>query len=435
MKTFARLAASVIALSAASANDLERAVREDWQALRPLYEHLHANPELSFEEHQTAARMASELRALGFEVTEGVGGTGVVGIVRNGDGPTVMVRADMDGLPVKEDTGLPYASTAIATDRFGNEFPSMHACGHDVHMTSLIGTMRQMMARQEDWSGTLIAILQPAEEIGEGAKAMLDDGLYSRFPTPDVVLGLHDAAAIPAGVVGYTSGYALANVDTVDIYVKGIGGHGAYPHTTKDPVVIGAQIVTALQTLVSRETNPLDSAVVTVGAFNAGTKHNIISPEAHLQLTVRSYADETRERLLTGIERIAHAQAMAAGLPEEMWPVVTLADPYIPSTYNDPELSDRVGGVIRAALGDDRVFTAPPVMGGEDFSQFGRTEDDIPTLIFWIGAVDPEKHAAAEAGGPALPSLHSPFFAPVPEPTITTGVTAMTAAVLDLMAN
>ncbi|MEE4211460.1 MAG: amidohydrolase [Parvularcula sp.] len=428
------LLASALALSltAASAQDLPAEVDEDWAYLRSLYEHLHANPELSFMEEKTAKRMAREIKKLGFDVTEKVGKTGVVGVMRNGDGPVVMLRADMDGLPVKEDTGLHYASTAEGKNRLGETQPIMHACGHDVHMTSLIGTLRRLSENKDDWSGTLVAVFQPAEELGEGAKAMIDDGLYERFPKPDYVLGLHDAAALPAGMVAYTEGFALANVDSVDIYVRGVGGHGAYPHTAIDPVVIGAQIVTSLQTLVSRETDPLDSAVVTVGAFNAGMKHNIISDQAHLQLTVRSYSDETRQRLLDGIKRIARAQAMAAGLPEELMPRVEVSDPYTPATYNDPDLTARVAAVFRKEIGEDRVMETSPVMGGEDFSQFGRTEDDIPTMIYWIGAVAQDRFEASRNGGEELPSLHSPFFAPEPEPTIKTGVRTMTAAALDL---
>jgi hippurate hydrolase len=435
MKKLALLAAAALIALPASAlgQSLKEDAAADWKNLKPLYEHLHANPELSFQEVETARRMARELRNLGYKVTEKVGRTGVVGVLQNGDGPVVMIRADMDGLPVVEDTGLPYASTARGKNRFGEEQPVMHACGHDVHMTSLIGTLRQLGKRKGEWSGTIVAILQPAEEIGEGAKAMLDDGLYRRFPKPDYVLGLHDAAAMPAGMVGYASGWALANVDSVDVRVRGVGGHGAYPHTTKDPIVIASQIVTALQTLVSRETDPQDSAVVTVGAFNAGSKHNIISNEAHLQLTVRSYSDETRDRLLKGIERIARAQAMSAGLPEELMPTVEVADPYTPATFNDEALSERAAAAMTAVLGEGKVVSTPPVMGGEDFSQFGRTSDDIPTMIFWVGAVDPETYAKAQTGEAELPSLHSPFFAPAAEPTITTGVAAMTAAVLDLM--
>ena len=417
----------------AAAQTKQTAVSPDVDALMALYTDLHAAPELSFMETETAKRLAKELRAEGFEVTEGVGRTGIVAVMENGEGPTIMLRADMDGLPVKEATGLPYASTATGeTYDDGETFPTMHACGHDVHMTSLVGAARQLAARRADWSGTLILIGQPAEELGLGALAMIEDGLYTRFPKPDAVVGLHDAASLPAGMVAYTPGYALANVDSVDIRVRGVGGHGAYPHTTKDPVVIGARIVEALQTLVAREISPLTPAVVTVGAFNAGTKHNIISDEAHLQLTVRSFDDATREHLLTGIQRIAEAQAMSAGLPEELYPEVTVSLPYTPSTFNDPALTEQVAAALRGALGEDKVIATDAVMGGEDFSQFGREARDVPTLIFWLGAVAPADFAAAEAGGEPLPSLHSPFFAPDPEPTLRTGVIAMTEAALAL---
>lgn len=407
-------------------------IEPDTDALMALYTDLHASPELSFMETQTAKRLADELRGAGYEVTEGVGRTGVVAVMENGDGPTIMLRADMDGLPVEEQTGLPYASEATGEDRNGETFPTMHACGHDVHMTSLVGAARQLAARRSDWSGTLVLIGQPAEEIGEGALAMIEDGLYTRFPRPDAVVGLHDAASLPAGMVAYTPGYALANVDSVDVRVRGVGGHGAYPQTTKDPIVIGARIVDALQTLVSRELSPLTPAVVTVGAFNAGTKHNIISDEAHLQLTVRSFDDETRAALLTGIERIARAQAASAGLPDELMPEVTVSLPYTPSTFNDPGLSEQVATALRGVLGEDKVVATDPVMGGEDFSQYGREAQDVPTLIFWLGAVAPADFERAEAGGEPLPSLHSPFFAPDAEPTLRTGVVAMTEAALAL---
>ncbi len=417
----------------ATAADLNEAVEADYDYLEALYKHFHQNPELSFQETETAKRLAKELREAGYDVTTGIGGTGIVAVMENGDGPTVMLRADMDGLPVEEQTGLPYASEARGPNRDGDMFPTMHACGHDVHMTSLVGAARQLADRTDAWSGTLILIGQPAEELGLGALAMIEDGLYERFPTPDYVVGLHDSASLPAGSISYTPGWALANVDSVDIRVKGIGGHGAYPHTTKDPIVIASQIVNNLQTLVSRELSPLDRAVVTVGAFNAGSKHNIISDEAHLQLTVRSFDDATREKLLSGIERIARAQAVSAGLPEALMPVVEVEEPYTPSTFNDPELTQRIAGVFREQFGEARVLEAPPVMGGEDFSQFGRTPEDVPAVIFWVGAVEPERFAAAQNGGEALPSLHSPFFAPDPRPTLTTGVEAMTAAALDLL--
>lgn len=411
---------------------LKQSVIEDHAYVLELYKHFHANPELSFMEFQTAKRMAEEFRGLGFTVTENIGKTGVVAVMENGPGPVVLLRADMDGLPVKEQTGLSYASTVTGTSYLGKTQPVMHACGHDVHMSVLVGTLRQLAANRDAWSGTLVAIAQPAEELGLGAGAMLQDGLYDRFPRPDYNLALHDSNDIPAGSVGYASGWALANVDSVDIHVKGVGGHGSRPEGAKDPVVIGAQIVMALQTLVSREISPQEPGVVTVGAFNAGTKHNIISDRAHLQITVRSYSDEVREKLLEGIKRIARAQAISAGLPEDLYPVVEIEDDYTPSTWNDPALAARVGDAMRAALGPNHVVNTPPVMGGEDFAHYGRIEPKIPSLIFWLGAADPEALTEARLKGESLPSLHSPFFAPVPGSTLKTGVEAMTAAALEL---
>lgn len=412
--------------------ELKEDIAADYGYLEALYKDFHANPELSFMEVQTAKKLAGELRGLGFKVTEKIGKTGVVAVMKNGTGPTVMVRADMDGLPVAEQTGLSYASTKRGLNRAGEEQPIMHACGHDVHMTSLIGAARRLSAMKEKWSGTLVLVAQPAEELGLGASAMINDGLFTKFPRPDYNIALHDSASLPAGSIAYSPGWALANVDSVDIYVKGVGGHGAYPHTTKDPVVLGAQIVMALQTLVSRENKPLEPAVVTVGAFNAGFKHNIISDEAHLQITVRSYSDEVREKLLRGIERIAKGQAMAAGLPEALYPVVEIEKDYTPSTYNDPDLTNRIALALKKHFGEAKVMEVEPVMGGEDFSQYGRVDPKIPSLIFWLGAVEPAKVKAAEAGGAALPSLHSPYFKPVPEPTLKTGVAALTTAALEL---
>jgi len=413
---------------------LREAAADDYSDhLEALYLHLHQNPELSFQETQTATLIAGELRELGFDVTEGVGQTGFFGVLENGVGPTVLIRTDLDALPVHEQTGLDYASTAMGVTRAGADSHVMHACGHDVHMTTFIGTARRLVAMKDEWSGTLVMIGQPAEELGLGAKAMLDDGLYSRIPTPDYNLALHVSASQPAGMVAYTPGWALANVDSVDIEIPGVGGHGAYPHTTKDPIVLSAYIVTALQTLVSRETSPVDSAVVTVGSIHGGAKHNIIPDSVHLQLTVRSYSDETRERLLSGIARIARAQAQAFGMPEELYPTVTVEDPYTPSTYNDPELSARVASAIGGQLGAEQVIQTDPVMGGEDFSQYGRTDENIPGVIFWLGAVEPGRYAAAQAAGESLPSLHSSLFAPAPEATITTGVEAMTSAALALL--
>lgn len=420
--------------SPAQADELRDAVAADLPALVELYRDLHANPELSFQEVETAKKLAARARALGFDVTEGVGKTGVVAVMRNGDGPTVMLRADMDGLPVIEQTGLPYASKRRAVAQNGTETGVMHACGHDTHMTAWIGTAQLLAERKDQWSGTLVMILQPAEEIGEGAKAMLDDGLYTRFPKPDYVMAFHDAAQFPAGHIGYANGFALANVDSVDIVVPGVGGHGAYPHTTKDPVVLASSIVMRLQTLVSRELNPTDSAVVTVGSFQAGSKHNIISDEARLQLTVRSYSDETRKQLLGGIARIARGEAIAAGIPEDKMPRVTVADPYVPATYNTLALTERVAALLKPRF-EGKVSEVPAVMGGEDFSQFYRADrENVESLILWVGGVRADQWEKAQKGEITLPSLHSPFWTPDAPVVIATATEALTAATLDLMA-
>jgi len=408
-------------------------VDAEYPSLFEFYKHLHANPELSFHEAQTATRLASELKQAGFEVSTGVGGFGVVAVLRNGPGPTVLVRTDLDALPVKEQTGLPYASQVITKDDAGNEVSVMHACGHDIHMTTLVGTARALAAEKSAWNGTLVLIGQPAEERGSGARAMLADGLFTRFPKPDYCLALHDKSDLPAGTVGTTPGAALANVDSVDITVRGVGGHGSAPETAKDPIVLASQIVLALQTIVSREISPHDPAVVTVGSIHGGTKHNIIPDEVKLQLTVRSYNETTRAKLLAAIKRIAHGQALAAGVPEGLLPEVRFSEDQTPATYNDPSLTERVTKAMRKVLPADRIVTVKPVMGGEDFSEYGRTADKIPICLFWLGGVKQETYDAAHREGKPLPSLHSPFWAPDPEPTIKTGVTAMTAAVLDLM--
>ncbi len=416
------------------------------ESLVSLYKQLHETPELSFKEAQTSALLASEMKSLGFAVTEGlgdvwvkdkavrdhdevrpgVGGYGLVAVYENGPGPVVLVRTDMDALPVPEQTGFPFASKVNSQTWTGVDSPVMHACGHDVHMTVWVGTARKLIAEKSKWKGTLVMIAQPAEEIGLGAEAMLADGLYSRFPKPDYNIALHVSAGAPAGTISYSSGFALANVDSVDIKVKGVGGHGAYPHTTVDPVLVGSHIVVALQSLVSRNTNPLDSAVVTVGSFKAGAKHNIIPDEAELLITVRSYEDKTRQMLLDGIKRIAEGQAAAFGAPA---PEITVESDYTPATYNDPDLTTRAMAAISKELGEANVRSVPPVMGGEDFSQYARTEDKIPSVIFWLGAVDPDKYAASQINGMPLPSLHSGLFAPDYDPAIATGVDAMTAAV------
>jgi len=427
------LAASILA-APASAATLNEAVRADMPELMTLYRDLHANPELSMQEVRSPAKLAAEMRKLSFTVTEKVGKTGVVAVMKNGPGPVLLIRADMDALPVVEQTGLPFASKVRATARSGVETGVMHACGHDTHMTTFIGTARRLAAMKDQWSGTLVMILQPGEETGEGAKAMLDDGLYTRFPKPSTVLAFHDAASLPAGMIGVTPGYALANVDSVDILVRGIGGHGAYPQTTKDPIVLASRIVTTLQTLVSRENDPAQPAVVTVGSFQAGAKHNIISDEAKLQLTVRSYTPEVRKLLLDGIRRIARGEAIAAGMPEDKMPVVTVRDEmFTPSTFNTEKLSAEMLALFTANFGPQRVTKTPAVMGGEDFSRFWLADKSIESLIFWVGGTPKDKWDAAGGDQQKLPSLHSPYWAPDAEAVISTATEAMTLAALDVL--
>ena len=336
---------------------------------------------------------------------------------------------------MQEETGLPYASTTRVKDLTGRDVPVMQACGHDIHMACLVGTARVLAGLRTHWSGTLVLIGQPAEERGVGARAMLQEGLYRKFPQPDFALALHDSATLPSGTVGTVEGYVMANVDTAEITVRGVGGHGAYPHATKDPIVLAARIVGALQTIVSRETRPVEPAVVTVGSIHGGTKSNIIPDEVKLQLTLRSYSATVRAHTIEAIKRICRGEAIAAGLPDDRMPIVTLIeDEFTPATYNDPALTRRVRGAFVDWLGADAVKTIDPEMGGEDFSQFGLTVEKIPLCLFRVGAVDPAKVVESQRSGVPLPSLHSSKFAPVPESTIKTGVTAMTAAALELLA-
>lgn len=428
------IAATALLTTPAHASELSAAVQADMPRLMEVYRDLHANPELSMQEVRSPAKLAAEARKLGFTVTEKVGKTGVVAVMKNGPGPVLMLRADMDGLPIVEQTSLPFASKVRATARSGVETGVMHGCGHDTHMTAWLGTAKRLAAMKDRWSGTLVMILQPGEETGEGAKAMLDDGLYTRFPKPSTVIAFHDAAALPAGTIGVTPGYALANVDSVDILVKGVGGHGAYPHTTRDPIVLASRIVNTLQTLVSRENNPADPAVVTVGSFQAGAKHNIISDEAKLQLTVRSYTPEVRKLLLDGIRRVARGEAIAAGMPEDRMPVVTVREEmYTPSTFNTEELSARATELFTRNFGAERVRKVPAVMGGEDFSRFWLADKSIESLIFWVGGTPKAQYDAAGGDPAKLPSLHSPFWAPDAEAVISTATEAMTLAALDVL--
>jgi amidohydrolase len=409
---------------------VKKRINADFDDLQALYKHLHAHPELSLHEVQSAARMAKELKDLGFEVTEKVGGNGVVGVLKNGDGPTVLVRTDLDALPVVEATGLPYASKVRVRDANDNEVGVMHACGHDMHMTCFVGTARVLIALKDQWQGTLVFIAQPAEEVGMGAKAMLNDGLFTRFPRPDYALALHCDATRPYGMIGFTDGLALANVDSVDILVRGKGGHGAAPHTTIDPIVLAARIVLDLQTLVSRETNPTDPAVVTVGSIHGGSKHNVIPSEVKMQLTVRSTKDAVRKHLLDGIQRIAKAAAEGAGAPE---PVVTIDTAgFTPALLNDSKLAQKTATLFKEVLGEDKVQERPAVMGGEDFGRYGK--EGVPIFLFWLGTVAPDRVAEATRDETkALPSLHSDQYHPIPEPSIRTGVLAMSMAVLNLM--
>ncbi|RYI18343.1 MAG: amidohydrolase [Acetobacteraceae bacterium] len=408
----------------AQADPLRQAIATDLPGLIAIYRDLHAHPELSNRETRSAGILAAEAKKAGFEVTTGVGGTGVVAVLRNGPGPVLMLRADMDGLPVTEDSGLPYASQNKGV---------MHACGHDTHMTAWIGTARRMAAMKASWSGTLVMIAQPAEEIGQGARAMLKDGLYTRFPKPGTVIAFHDSASLPAGTIGYVDGYTMANVDSVDIVVKGVGGHGAYPHLAKDPIVIASRIVSTLQTLIAREVDPLESGVVTVGSFQAGTKHNIIPPEARLQLTVRSYTPEVRQQLLSGIARIAKGEAIAAGLPDELLPIVTHQDQRTPATFNTHDITTRMASAFTERFGKERVVTVRPQMGGEDFSEFYLADKSIQALLFWVGGVRKDKWDAAKGDLTKLPSIHSPFWAPDAEAVVSTAVDAMTTAALDVL--
>lgn len=426
MKIALPLIALAVALASTPvrADPLGQAVAADMPSLIAIYRDLHAHPELSFKEGRSAAIMAAEAKKAGFAVTTGIGGTGVVAVMKNGPGPVLMLRADMDALPVTEQTGLPYASQNPGV---------MHACGHDTHMTSWIGIARRMAASKANWAGTLVMIGQPAEEIGSGARAMLKDGLYTRFPKPGAVIAFHDSASLPAGTIGYVDGYIMANVDSVDIVVKGVGGHGAYPHLAKDPIVIASRIVTTLQTLISRETDPLESGVITVGSFQAGTKHNIIPPEAKLQITVRSYKPEVRQHLLDGIARVAKGEGIAAGMPADALPIVTHQDQHTPATFNTHELTTQMAGIFSERFGKDRVVPVRSQMGGEDFSEFYLADKSIQSMLFWVGGVPKDQWAAAKGDITKLPSIHSPFWAPDAEGVISTAVDAMTTAALTLL--
>ncbi len=429
----ALVGAMIAAPSLADDHDLAAAIEAEYDSyLAPLFVHFHQNPELSFLENATAARMATELRDAGVEVTTGVGGTGVVGMVRNGDGPLILLRADMDGLPVEEKSGLDYASKAMQTGQDGAQYPVMHACGHDVHITSMVGTARRLMAMKDKWRGTLMFVVQPAEERVGGAKAMLADGLYDRFGKPDYALAFHVSSVLETGKISASEGIQYSSADSVDIMVPGVGAHGASPHMGRDPVYIASQIVTALQSIDSREVQPLKPVVVTVGAFHSGTKHNIISDRADLQLTVRANDEETRAQTLAAIRRIAVNMGKVHGLPDDL-PVEVTVSEGTPVTNNDPELARRLNAAMVRDLGADAVEPwEQKGMGAEDFSYFVADEYGVPGYYFAVGGTPAAAFEAEKNGGPAVPSHHSPLFKIAPKESVTLGTHAMIAAVLEL---
>jgi amidohydrolase len=430
----------MVSASVSLAQDIPSLVNSELPQLVSTYKQLHQNPELSHQEKQSSALVAEALRKAGFTVTEHVGkyedgskAFGVVAVMKNGAGPTVLVRTDMDALPVEEKTGLPYASTARGKNQAGADVGVMHACGHDIHMSTLIGVGQTLAQLKDKWHGTLILVGQPSEETIDGALAMLNDDLYARFGRPDYALALHDDGGLEGGKVGVVSGPTLAAGNTVDVVMRGVGSHGAHPENSKDPVVMGAEFILAIQTIVSRQIAPQSPAVVTVGYIHGGTKHNIISDEVRMGLTVRSFDDAVQKQILADIKRTAEGIAIANGVPADRMPIVTVAPEAALVTYNNPELADRLRAVLVKTVGADNVVKSRPDMVSEDFGRFGLDGHQIPTVMFDLGAVAPERVAESKSGGKPLPSLHSALFVPAPEPTIRTGVLIMTAAVLDLM--
>ena len=435
------LVAIPFVVSVRAQKSLDAMIDSEIAQLVSTYKMLHAAPELSHYEVKTSAFFAAQLRSLGYTVTADVGkydnplwqGHGVVAVMKNGDGPTVLVRTDMDALPVEEKTGLPYASTVKTKNDAGQDVSVMHACGHDIHITNMLGTAKMLAQLKDQWRGTLVLIGQPAEETIDGAKAMLAGGLYSMIPKPDFAIALHDSADVEAGKVTYCPGYAMASSTSVDIVIRGVSGHGSKPEATKDPIVIASQTILALQTIVSRENSPLDPAVITVGSIHGGTKRNIIPDEVTLQLTIRTYKEEVRQHILSAIERISKGTATAAGVPEDRMPIVKVIENESgPSLYNDPQLSERVAAAISRTIGADNVIKVAPLMASEDFGRFS-LDHQIPSFMFWLGAIEPSRVEASRKSGKPLPSLHSSLFEPLPEPTLRTGIKAMTTAVLELL--
>jgi hippurate hydrolase len=406
---------------------------KQYPSLQMLYEGLHQHPELSLQEVKTSMTMAAELKKLGFTVVEKIGGYGVAGVLKNGNGPTLVIRTDMDALPLEEKTGLPYASKAKGVNAVGDEVSVMHACGHDVHMTVFIGTARALVDTKANWKGTLVMVAQPSEENGFGASMMFKDNLYDKIPYPDFAIALHNHAGMAAGTIGYSTGPFMASVDMMNITVHGKGGHGATPHLTIDPIVLSAQMIMAFQTIESREIDPLQPAVITVGSIHGGTVHNIIPDQVKMQLTLRSYSPEVRKHIIASIENKSKQLARQAGLTEDKMPEITINQPDIAATINDKVLTERLMKAFANSIGENNVMAMPPSMVGEDFNHFGSQNKKIPICMFWLGTVDASLFRTAKESHTQLPSLHSPSFAPAPEPSIKTGIVAMSTAALELL--
>ncbi len=428
------LAASV---SRAFAQDLAEIISGEVKKSLPgaeaLYRDLHQNPELSLQEFRTASKMADALQKIGFKVTTGVGGNGVVGVFTNGKGPALMLRTDMDALPVKEMTGLPFASKVIARDSRGIETPVMHACGHDIHMTIWLGTLETLVKLKSRWNGTIVAVAQPAEEVSGGSGEMIADGLFTRFPVPDYALAWHISPDLPAGTVGYYPGPIFAGVNSVDVKIFGVGGHGAMPHKTIDPIVLTARIILDYQTIVSREINPVSPAVVTVGSVHGGSKHNIIPSEVDLQLTIRFFTDDVYRQIMTALKRITEGVAYSAGLTDEQLPVITAGKEYTPPVANDPDLVKRVASSISTVLGKENTILVDPSTVAEDFGRYGRTPENVKIGLFWLGGANQARYDESKLKNTILPALHSQTFHPDFEPSYVTGVASMTRAVIDLL--
>lgn len=420
--------AGLLLTSATKPPTIDSIIAEDMPYLLDFYKTRHENPEISLQEKETAATLSAELKKIGFEVTENFGGYGIVGIYKNGKGPTILYRTDMDALPMYEKTELAYKSK-LTTQYNGQEIGTMHSCGHDMHMTSWLGTARAMVEMKKEWQGTLMLIGQPAEEIGAGARLMLNEGLYQKFGVPDYGIALHCSPTIETGKVGFGKGYTMANTESIDILVKGVGAHGASPHMSIDPIVTASMIVMELQTIVSRNLKPTESAVVTVGAIQGGIKHNIIPDEVTLKLTVRTYKEEVRQMVHKRIKEIAEGIAIASGVPKDLMPVISIPEDFTPANYNNEELVDMMSLSASEAIGGANVIVSEPLMVGEDFSMYGQTPEKVPTVLYWLGTAPIER---LESGN--VPGLHSPYYFPIPESSIKTAVLVNTKALIDLFA-